>query len=317
MSSRVSRTGTPMNPPGTPLNVYGRDRPQRGLSNTPFDVGQYYAQSTVAEEVPQDRRDWYAPVTRWEKRWTNPRGTKTGTTAMVATLGPRPGVLPKPSPYEAKIFKYVKVPSKRPVSFDDDEDTYVMEDSQVQSVVDEEDTNVEQDVEGALEDAVTESNKEDDGLAEDSSDAVETVEALQQQETADNQDEMEQLEANASIVEENIEMLGPGNMASPKDVEEALSHPMSMGLPHEHIHKARTPKPDNEQATEVSPTVASPTTTETAPSDILSVPVAAGNVISPTEALEQISEEEEKPENEDENSVPSAQISNTNAPTEQ
>ncbi|KAJ3185840.1 hypothetical protein HDU85_001209 [Gaertneriomyces sp. JEL0708] len=306
-----------MNPPGTPSNVYGRDRPQRGLSSTPFDVGQYYAQSTVAEEIPQDRRDWYAPVTRWEKKWTNPRGTKTGTTAMVATLGPRPGVLPKPSPYEAKIFKYVKVPSKRPVSFDDDEDTYVMEDSQVQSVADEEDTNVEQDAEGTLEDAVTESNKEDDGLAEDSSDAVETVEALQQQETADNQDEMEQLEANASIVEENIEMLGPGNKASPKDIEEALSHPLSMGLPHEHIHKARAPKADKELAAEVAPTVASPTTTETATDDVLSVPVAAGSVVSPMDTLEQISEEGEKLEHEDESSVPSAEISNTSVPAEQ
>lgn len=43
-----------------------------------------------------------------EKQWVVPKGAKIGGSGTAATLGPRPGDLPKPMPYEIKIMKYVK-----------------------------------------------------------------------------------------------------------------------------------------------------------------------------------------------------------------
>ncbi|KAJ3007983.1 hypothetical protein HKX48_008830 [Thoreauomyces humboldtii] len=195
-------------------------------ASTPFRP---QAPAPEPEEDPA-KIPWWAPVSRWERKWVVPNAAK---------LAP---VLAKPIPYDAKLFKYTRVEERRRPSFKDDSGTpsvagSVVEDAGpgdaadaippseapavtnaadvVKEIGDDVKTDVEVDVEA------------------DAQNAGPGVEQLQLQERpGDDPDAMDQLESTQSIVEENIEMLADtSEIVTAMDVDEALSHPYAMAGP--------------------------------------------------------------------------------------
>ncbi|TPX57083.1 hypothetical protein SpCBS45565_g08269 [Spizellomyces sp. 'palustris'] len=216
MSTRQSRTGTP-------------------LTNTPT--------LTPRPLKSDEQTPWWAPVHKWEKQRVTPKWGP-----MLATLGPRPGVLPKPPVHDIQIVKYVKV--RKRSTFPKDEHT-----SLAASVADDTERPGENENENdhhhvpqeAHEEADADADADAEGEGEDEEEEEEEEE--EEDDDDEDQDEAEQASSTRAIVNEDIEMLGPGSlgvtaMASSKkefytyDIDETLSNPLSMGMPHEHFHRS-------------------------------------------------------------------------------
>ncbi|KAJ3052846.1 hypothetical protein HK097_005573 [Rhizophlyctis rosea] len=128
MSTR--RTGTPtVLSAASGVQTRELRRTQSGTA-TPTGLGTaqlapQVLEAAAAELSGQAGAPWWASVTRWEKRKVIPHGANP-TNGMVATLGARPGTIPKPSQYPVQIVKWVRS-EKPPATFDDDEDEVMEE----------------------------------------------------------------------------------------------------------------------------------------------------------------------------------------------
>ncbi|KAJ3146063.1 hypothetical protein HDU86_000562 [Geranomyces michiganensis] len=193
--------------------------------------------STAEESESSAPTTWWSPVSRWDKAWVVPAGA-TG-----------PSFLAKPSPYQPKIFKYVRVSEKRRPSFTDDPtspfpETLPADEDAERAAESLDDTNAmstqpqteidvlserDMDVDLQVDEQVDESNMEEPsgtGAA-----------------TDDDIDEREQIASTQSIVQENVEVLGPdGDIVTAKDVENALSHPLKMSTYHDHYPRHASPR---------------------------------------------------------------------------
>ncbi|KND03831.1 uncharacterized protein SPPG_01288 [Spizellomyces punctatus DAOM BR117] len=202
MSTRQSRTGTP-------------------LTNTPT--------LTPRPLKSEEQTPWWAPVHKWEKQRVTPKWGP-----MLATLGPRPGVLPKPPVHDIQIVKYVKV--KKRSSFPKDEHT-----SLAASIADDTDQPGENETDDhhVPEQVHEEADADADADAEGEGEDEEDEEDEEEDDDDEDQDEAEQASSTRAIVNEDIEMLGPGSLGvTAMDIDETLSNPLSMGMPHEHFHRS-------------------------------------------------------------------------------
>ncbi|KAJ3182727.1 hypothetical protein HDU87_008066 [Geranomyces variabilis] len=190
----------------------------------------------AVEEADSAPLTWWSPVSRWDKTWVVPAGA-TG-----------PSFLAKPSPYQPKILKYVRVSEKRRPSFTDDPTSPFPE---VLPVDEDADRSVE-----SLDDTnamSTQPQTEVDVLSERDMDNDMQVDETGLEEpsgtggaTDDDIDEREQIASTQSIVQENVEVMGPdGDIVTARDVENALSHPLKMSAYHDHYPRHSSPRKES------------------------------------------------------------------------
>ncbi|KAI8919968.1 hypothetical protein DFJ77DRAFT_507308 [Powellomyces hirtus] len=223
-STRASRMGTPV--------LY---RTQSSVNNNSVQIEDTSAPTT-----------WWAPVSRWEKQWVVPNGARA------------PPVLAKPLPYDVKILKYTRVMEKRRPSFVDETGS-----PEEASAVDVE-QDVEQDPEADEASSSTRAQTAEDLEADNPSeqdidmenDEQNTEDVPPRESASDDIDEIEQLQSTASIVEENVEILGPdADIVTAMDVDDALSHPMEMTVHHDPKPRLHSTSP----TTTAQPLATSPT----------------------------------------------------------
>ncbi|KAJ3292127.1 hypothetical protein HK104_005551 [Borealophlyctis nickersoniae] len=176
--------------------------------------------ASMVTDIPSDiaAAPWWSPVSRWEKQWVVPAGARFGN-GLVATLGARPGVIPKPSPYSVEICKWVKT-SKMPPSFDSDPESDVDEPDEdvpatppvvADTTVDVLPTTTPVDIPDPDTDVPGQPSEKD---------------AVQDKVEIDGEESTPlDVEGTKRIVEEEFELVGKNEEFTAMDVDEVLSHP--------------------------------------------------------------------------------------------
>ncbi|KAJ3043049.1 hypothetical protein HDV00_005957 [Rhizophlyctis rosea] len=155
---------------------------------------------------------WWAPVGRWEKRRVVPHGAL-ATNGIIATLGARPGVNPKPSAHPVEILKWVR--SERPPATFEDED----EDDAMETEIT---TPIPVDEAPPAVDLTTDQNPAEASTpAEEPTPAADPISRIE----IDGEETTPfDSEGTKRIVEEELEIVNNPNMTA-MDVETILSHP--------------------------------------------------------------------------------------------